>query len=653
MIYLSQEELADRLKLAIKERQSRKQNLDIFLAQSVNNQNDNNRLTSMFQTNLHDLSHDKQRSDVHGFELNHSSVLGLQNESTSFVPYDDIVKAGHRFGVATLLKPLYSSKQMGEIGQKNHTGTIENNFCESCVQNCPTGENPNKKLEASEDNDSFFLMASSPCVHKKEEHAPKDVLKFKEILNIEKQRPFSVRVINDRIDIFNDDEDNDSLLLIESDDNEDGDSLSSSVDVEDVVNTEFPTGSEKVSTEKLDLNSIETKSSRVPASERRNMFKNSGGRHKNNHVTQTVKAVDGLVSKRSRLIRISSAPGANVNKAVLKRQTTINNSQEYAAKVRSEEKRDEQNLVRDLVIPTISITDDSETDLFRNIGNERSSNKMKGDGIQNNTAHDKENGNKYSDTSRLVLRKQNSVTHFSSDSENGKSLERNNLPNDMRRDRDNKYENQRHIFETVVKSPCVVSQGGNETTETSAIFSDDNDKKPDPSTLPLLNNKFTLQRQNSKPNKISFQSTLSSYMKNETNLIKPILTNNYDTERPDRIKSAMMLTNKKKLKFSKKKFHKSLDDVNSEQGVDSKKLTRIPLGRDVVTMVSLLSDESDVECDTPEPCNMVLHHASTSNAMSQSAEDGQIKHSLPPAPPVSTFQVCLRKPVDKPGTLDN
>lgn len=608
----------------------------------------------MFQPNFSDLSQDHlHRSDMQGgVQFNHASVLGVQNEPTSFVPYEDVLKAGNRgFGVANNLKNPNIMKQNGPIDQGNDTSSNEN-LCDTCVQNCAIEDNAASKSGSSEENDSYFLMSSSPCVHRKqEEHEPKDVLKFKEILNIEKQRPFSVRVVDDRIDIFNDDEDNDSLLLIDSDDNEDGDSLSSSVDVEEAVTSalsnQVSINSAQVTTEiqKIYICQVEVKpSSKVPASERRNLFKNSGGRHRNNHVVQTAKGVDGLAAKRSRLIRMSSAPSANVNKSVLKRQSTINNSQENSVKVKSEERRDDHKLGKDLVIPTISITDNSETDFVKTGGNEPCTNKIKGDETQNNTFHDKENSNKCSDRSKLVLRKQNSMIQFSSESESGKSLEKDNPPlNDARRDRDNiQYENQRFILERV-KTPCDGTQTGNER---SNALGDKDEKRSDPETLPLLDNKFTLQRQNSKPNKISFQSTLSNYMKNETNMIKPILTSsNYD-ERPDRIKSAMMLTNKKKLKFSKKKFHKSLDDVSYEQGVDTKRLTRIPLGRDVVTMVSLLSDESDAECDTPEPCNMV-HHPPSLAIMSQPAEDGQRKHGLPP--PVSTFQVCLRKPVDKPG----
>ncbi|KAI5735015.1 hypothetical protein M8J77_013143 [Diaphorina citri] len=662
----SKEELADRLKTAIKERQSRKQNLDIFLAHNVNNSSsgrpksmirpglDDPRVDSNPEDCFHGDREENGRSDgqtvtVHGntaqdsrVERHPSSVLDFDLRPTNFVPYEDIGRGrGHGSGLASSSRPngMDPGGPNENVDQGGSTSSSATNICDSCVQNCAP---PQQAAPSSvSEEPSSFLMSSAPCLHRTTNHQPSDVLKFKEIFNIEKQRPFSVRVIDDKIDIFNDDEDNDSLLLIDSDDNEDGESLTSSVDNDEPteVPSQIAIESVKDSVETKDVRDTPTKPEKLPASVRRSMFRNSSGRQKANYINQTIKGVDGLTTRRSRLTRMSSAPSTHVTKAALRRQTTVSSQDTGGGKARNDVKRDDPRVLKDMMIPTISITEDDNFPEHHRVETPTNS-PLLGE-AQNNTLANKEN--KYADRSKLVLRKQNSMIHFSSDLDIGKPLHNEYQPlNDKNDRRDRDIEKSL----TMERSPSSVIQKGNETDMPT---NDENISEGN--TFPHLGSKFTIQRQNSKPNKISFQSTLSNYMKNET-MIKPILTNsNYDMDRPDRVKSALTLANKKKLKFSKKKFHKSLDDLSFDPGSsDSKKQNKIPNSRDVVTMVSLLSDESDVECDTPEPCPMVVHHPPTLAIMTQAQpEEGHGKHSL--APPVSTFQVCLRKPADKPVTL--
>ncbi|KAL1457109.1 hypothetical protein WDU94_001770 [Cyamophila willieti] len=656
-ILYTKEELADRLKLAIKDRQSRKQNLDIFLAQNVNN--DQPALRSTSELRIHNLDNiDQKESDQFNekkFETNlTTNVMDFHPEATAFVPYEDSSRVT-KYGSTGVSQGGYQKCSKGEeTHQMNPKGCPSNctsssspqTLCDNCKKNCT--ENSSQKFDCSEDNGSYFLMASSPCLHRDEDHQSNELLKFKDMFNIEKQRPFSVRVINDKIDIFNDDEENDSLLLMDSDDNGE-DSLTSSIEIDDQADTSIvpnsnsglPSSSEEFKKGKFqnmksvnpEVRQVETPpiERKLSASVRRNIFKNSSERHKNNNSVS-------LTAKRSRLARMSSAPSAQSSRSILKKQTTISGNNSQVIVKPDGKTGGGQKTLKDLVIPTISIIeDDTEpTNESKTTDKHDSINETNKSGeVQNNKLDDKAVSRKPTERSNLILRKQMSMLQFSSE-----DLEQTS-----------QYHSENSINHTSAKRMNDIKDKPKASCEDNKIETENsinNENKPDPNTFPILANKFTIQRQNSRSNKISFQSTLSNYMKNETNIMKPILTNsNYDIERTDRAKSAA-LANKKKLKFSKKKFHKSLDDLSYEQegNSNSKRLTKIPIGREVVTMVSLLSDESDVECDTPEPpCNIVVHHAPIMQP-AHPAEDAQTKHQ-----PVSTFQVCLRKPLDKPVTL--
>lgn len=94
-----QEELADRLKLAIKERQSRKQNLDIFLAHNANNNIQYRpKSTSKIRINrnnddlLQDGNEQPPQREENRVETNHVNVMDFHNVPTRFVPYEDANK---------------------------------------------------------------------------------------------------------------------------------------------------------------------------------------------------------------------------------------------------------------------------------------------------------------------------------------------------------------------------------------------------------------------------------------------------------------------------------------------------------------------------------------------------------------------------------